>query len=134
MHPKNSPVRQTVSKAEQKIYADVYDVLTAGMVVSSVLYAIGVILALMHPRTIPLTRAFVLHNYQLGNVLHGFAHFRPGAFMFVATVILILTPVSRVVISIYAFYSERDWKYVLVTGIVFLVIVLTVVLGRLGLQ
>lgn len=134
MQSDERPISRHVSKAEQKIYADVYDVLTVGMVVSSILYALGLILALLHPRTIPLTRAFILRNYNLAHVLHGLAHFRPGALMFVATVILILTPVSRVVISIYAFYTERDRKYVVVTGIVFLVIVLTVFLGRMGLQ
>ncbi|MGH9398018.1 MAG: DUF1634 domain-containing protein [Terriglobia bacterium] len=134
MHPNEQPVQPRVSKAEQKIYADVYDVLTVGMVVSSILYAIGMILALLHPRTIPLTRAFILRDYKLSQVLYGLAHFRPGALMFLATVILILTPVSRVVISIYAFYIERDRKYVVVTGIVLLVIILTVFLGRMGLQ
>ncbi|MGH9452305.1 MAG: DUF1634 domain-containing protein [Terriglobia bacterium] len=134
MQANERPASRHVTKAEQKIYADVYDVLTVGMVASSILYALGVILALLHPRTIPLTREFIMRNYKLGEVLHGLAHLHPGALMFVATVILILTPVSRVVISIYAFYSERDTKYVVVTGIVFLVIVLTVCLGVMGLQ
>lgn len=134
MSENEKSVRSHVTRAEQKIYADVYDVLTAGMIVSSILYAIGMALTLRHPHIVPLTRAFILRNYKLGEVAHGLTHFAPGAFMFVATVILILTPVSRVVISIYAFYSERDHRYVLVTGIVFLVIVLTVILGRLGLQ
>lgn len=134
MDPKEHPGAPMLSRAEQTIYRDVYDVLTAGMLVSTVLYAVGIILALIHPRVIPLTREFIMRNYRLATVWHGLIHLRPGALMFLATVILILTPVSRVVISIYAFYAEGDRKYVVVTGIVLGVIILTVILGRLGLQ
>ncbi|MGH9401480.1 MAG: DUF1634 domain-containing protein [Terriglobia bacterium] len=121
-------------KAEAKIYHGVYDVLMAGMVASSALYAVGMVLALIHPSTIQLTRAYILRNYNVTTMIHGLAHFRPGAIFFLATALLILTPVTRVVISIYAFYTERNMKYVVVTGIVFLVIIATVILGRMGLQ
>lgn len=121
-------------RAEARIYHGVYDVLLAGMIASSILYAVGIVLALSQPRTIELTRAYILRNYNLITMLRGLAHLRPGALFFLATVILILTPVARVVISIFAFYSERNWKFVVVTGIVFLVIVATVILGRMGLQ
>lgn len=121
-------------KAEAKIYHGVYDVLMAGMLASSALYAIGMVLALIHPHTIELTRDYILRNYKINIMLEGLAHFRPGALFFLATVLLILTPVTRVLISIYAFYTERNMRYVVVTGIVFLVIVVTVVLGRMGLQ
>ena len=134
MHTEEKTAPPRVSKAEQRIYHEVYDVLLAGMVASSVLYAAGMVLALIHPHTIPLTRDYILRNYRLTAMLGGLAHLRPGALFFLATVVLILTPVTRVVISIYAFYAERDVKYVVVTGVVFLVIVLTVVLGRMGLQ
>lgn len=134
MHPEEHFAAPKLSRAEQTIYRDVYDVLTAGMLVSSALYVAGIILALVHPRVIPLTREFIMRNYRLVTVWHGLVHFRPGALMFLATVILILTPVSRVVISVYAFHSEGDRKYVMVTGIVLGVIILTVILGRLGLQ
>ena len=134
MQQKESAPPPQASQAEEKIYHNVYGVLIAGMVASSVLYAAGMVVALMHPHTILLTRDYILRNYRLTTMLSGLVHLRPGALFFLATVLLILTPVSRVVISIYAFYSERDYKYVVVTGIVFLVIVATVILGRLGLQ
>lgn len=125
---------ETPTKAEKKIYADVYDVLLVGMLVSSALFALGVVLALLHPRYIPLTRDYIVKNYHGAALLHNLAAFRPGAIMLVATVILILTPVVRVVISIYAFAQEGDRKYVGVTGTVLLVILLTVFLGWLGLK
>ncbi|MGH9407555.1 MAG: DUF1634 domain-containing protein [Terriglobia bacterium] len=134
MQPKVSATQSRSSKAEEKIYHSVYDVLIAGMIASSLLYAAGMVLALRHPHTVLLTRDYILRNYRLHTMLSGLIHFQPGALFFLATVLLILTPVSRVVISIYAFYAERDFKYVVVTGTVFLVIVVTVILGRLGLQ
>lgn len=130
--PKTAPPAD--SKAEAKIYHGVYDVLLVGMISSSALYALGIILALIHPHSIELTRDYILRNYKVPIMLDGIAHLRPGAIFFLATVLLILTPVARVVISIYAFYSERNMKFVVVTGIVFLVIIATVILGRLGLQ
>jgi uncharacterized membrane protein len=54
--------------------------------------------------------------------------------MLVATVLLILTPVARVVVSIAAFAADRDYKFVVITSIVMFVMLLTVILGLLGLQ
>jgi uncharacterized membrane protein len=121
-------------KPEDKIYADVYDVLLWGMLVSSVLFAVGVTLALIHPRFVPLTRAYVRRQYHLSVIAHGLMTGNPAAFMLIATVLLILTPVARVAISVYAFHQGSDRKFTVVTGAVFLVIVLTVLLGALGLK
>jgi uncharacterized membrane protein len=129
-HPGPVPV----PPAEQKIYADVYDVLLFGMLASSALFAVGVVLALIHPHYIPLTKKYVLRAYHWTAVWHGLAAGSPQAFMMVATVVLILTPVARVVISVYAFLRSHDHKYAIVTSIVLLVIILTVMLGWLGLR
>jgi uncharacterized membrane protein len=123
-----------VSQTEQNVYAGVYHVLLGGMIVSSALFALGLVLALLHPQYIPLTTDWVKQQYHVGAVLHGLSHADPVALMMVATVLLILTPVARVLVSIYAFYADRDYKYVVVTGIVFLIMALTVVLGHFGLQ
>jgi uncharacterized membrane protein len=124
----------SVPKGEENIYGAVYDVLLGGMLVSCVLFAIGLVLALIHPRYVPLTREYVLRDYHLATLMHGLASGSPSAFLMIAAVLLILTPVLRVVISIYAFHKDRDRKYTVVTGIVLLVIVLTTVLGKLGLR
>jgi uncharacterized membrane protein len=136
------PVAQTGRNAERgrignvadNVYADVYKVLLAGMVLSTALFAIGVILALLHPTYIPLTPAWVRQQYHWHAVVHGLATANPGTFMLLATVLLILTPVSRVLVSIYVFYVDGDHQYVVVTSIVFLVILLTVILSRFGLK
>ena len=120
--------------AEDNVYADVYRLLIAGMIVSSVLFAVGILLAMLHPRYIPLSTRWVRSQYHAGTVVHGLLHSDPAAIMLVATVLLVLTPVARVLVSIVAFFLDRDSKFVVVTGIVFLVMILTVILGELGLQ
>jgi uncharacterized membrane protein len=120
--------------AEENVYADVYRVLLGGMIVSSALFAVGFVLALLHPEHYPLGADWVRSHYHWPIIWQGLKSFDPFTLMLVATALLILTPVLRVVISIWAFVEDRDWKFVVVTSIVLVVIVLSVVLSRLGLQ
>ncbi|HEX5421950.1 MAG TPA: DUF1634 domain-containing protein [Candidatus Acidoferrales bacterium] len=129
-----SSQHERVGNVADNVYADVYKVLLAGMVLSTTLFAIGVVLALLHPAYVPLSADWVRQQYHWKTFIHGFAKADPGAFMLLATILLILTPVSRVLVSIYVFYVDRDRKYVIVTGIVFLVMVLTVILSHFGLK
>jgi uncharacterized membrane protein len=119
---------------ERNVYVDVYKVLLVGMYASTALFAAGVVLALLHPTYIPLKTSWLRTYYGWRALKHGLATADPGTLMMLATVLLILTPVARVVVSIYAFYVDHDRKYVVVTSIVFLIMVLTVILARLGLK
>lgn len=119
---------------EDNVYADVYRVLLAGMYVTTAMFTVGLILALLHPAQVPLDPAWVSSHYRLRPVLSGLAHGDPASFMLVATLMLILTPVVRVAVSIYAFVVDRDYKYAGITGVVLLIMILTVVLARFGLR
>ncbi len=121
------------SKVEENVYADVYLALLVGMVISTALFALGLIRALLLHTYFPLDPAWIQQHYHVGTVVHGLATLDPTSVMLVATVLLILTPVARVLVSIYAFYVDHDRKYVAVTGIVFLIMVLTVILSQFGL-
>lgn len=44
--------------------------------------------------------------------------------------LLILTPVLRVLVSIYAFYKEKDVLYVWITTIVFIILMFGFILGH----
>jgi uncharacterized membrane protein len=122
------------TSTEENVYVDVYRLLIAGMIVSSLLFAAGIALALLHPRVLPLTTRWVRSQYHIRAVVHGIVHGDPTAILLVATVLLILTPVARVMVSIVAFLVDRDYKFVAVTSFVFLVMVITVLLGELGLK
>jgi uncharacterized membrane protein len=114
------------------VYADVYRVLLAGMVVSTTLFTVGVIRALLNPRFVPLSATWIKQQYHWSVFIHGLAKADPTALMLLATALLILTPVARVAVSIYVFYIDHDRKYVVVTGLVFLVMVLTVILSQVA--
>lgn len=119
---------------EDNVYADVYRVLLAGMYITTALFTAGLLLALLHPAYVPLDPAWVSSHYHWRLVAGGLAHGDPAAFMLLATLMLILTPVVRVAVSIYAFAVDRDYKYAGITGIVLLIMILTVILSRLGLR
>ena len=121
-------------QAEANVYADVYRLLIGGMILSNVLFAAGILLALLHPRFIPLTAQWIKAQYHWATLSHGLSSGDPISLMLLATVLLILTPVARVVVSIAAFAADRDHKYVVITSVVMFVMLLTVLLGLLGLQ
>jgi len=117
---------------EQNVYAGVYYMLIAGMIVSNVLFVIGIILALLHPQYFPLSSSWVREQYHASLIFDGLIHGRPTSYFLLGTLLLILTPVARVIVSIYAFWIDGDRKYVAVTLSVFIIMVLTVILGLLG--
>ncbi len=118
---------------EENVYVGVYKVLMAGMALSTLFFIVGVVLSLAHPAVVPLNRDWIRAHYHWSVVLSGFAHGDPASYMLTGTLLLILTPVMRVIVSIYAFFIDKDYKYVVVTSIVLLVMVLTVILARFGL-
>ena len=125
---------QNRATTEQNVYSVVYYALVGGMAVSSTLFVIGIVRALMHPAFYPLTRTWVREHYDASRIVHGLVHLDPMSLMIVATSLLILTPVARVAVSIYAFARDRDLKFVVVTGFVLLVIASTALAGYLGLR
>lgn len=120
-----------IHEAPANVYAVVYQALLWGMVISSALFALGVVLSLRRQTVISLGAMPTLSWRQFW---HGLMHLDPTELMQLATIVLILTPVSRVVVALLTFWADRDRKFVLVCGAVLGVIVLTVILGRLGLH
>ena len=119
---------------EDNVYSGVYHVLLTGMFLSTGLFAIGIVLALLHPEFMPLDSKWILQHYSWHNVVYGSIHGDPISVMMLATALLILTPVMRVVVSIYAFAVDKDFKYVFITSIVLFIMIVTVALGVLGLR
>jgi uncharacterized membrane protein len=132
--PDDTRKSTTGMEGEENVYSVVYHVLLVGMYASTALFALGILVALLHPHFFPLDRAWILEHYTWQNFSHGITHAHPVALMLAATALLILTPVMRVVASIYAFAVDRDFKYVFITSLVLAIMALTVVLGLLGLR
>ena len=130
----STPTKPELKERDQDVYAAVYHALLYGMIASSILFAVGLVRGMLLHTEFPLTDAWVTSHYHWKVVTHGIATADPMVLMMIATVLLILTPVVRVIVSIIAFAQDGDRKYVLVTSIVFAVMVLTVLLARVGLQ
>ncbi len=117
--------------ADDIVYSAVYHILVAGMMLATALFTIGVILALARPGGTP----FVLdsaHPYRLGGMLTGLLNADPISFMAVGTIVTILTPIARVVVSVVAFLRERDYAFVWITLFVLFTTFLSIGLGLLG--
>lgn len=66
----------------------------------------------------------------LPTIWQGLISFKAYAYMMTGIYLLILTPVLRVVISIYAFYQEKDMLYVKITSLVLLILIISVIVGH----
>lgn len=119
---------------EDNVYADVYRVLLGGVWVTTALFVVGLVLALRRPSFVPLDPAWVASHYHWATVVGGLRHGDPAAYMLTATMMLILTPVVRVIVSIYAFLVDGDRLYAGVSSVVLFVMALTVLLSHLGLK
>ncbi|MNO06317.1 hypothetical protein D3C81_2280520 [compost metagenome] len=46
--------------------------------------------------------------------------------------LLILTPVFRVFVSLFVFWAEKDYRFVLITAVVFVILIASFLLGKAG--
>jgi uncharacterized membrane protein len=70
--------------------------------------------------------------HTLGQTWSALREFRGQAIVIVGLLLLILTPVMRVTISIFAFAYEEDWNFVWITSVVLLFLVISFLLGKAG--
>jgi uncharacterized membrane protein len=102
------------------------NLLKYGVILSTTLVVLGLVLiAIKTPPTFPTTVGqLVSSNYgkptlDLGTLLSGAASGSPLFVLELGLLILLATPVVRVITSIILFAAEKDGKYVLITLIVF---------------
>lgn len=65
-----------------------------------------------------------------GAILRGLMTLKPYAVILAGLMLLILTPVFRVGVSIIEFAKERDYRYVVITALVFGILLVSFWLGR----
>jgi uncharacterized membrane protein len=63
-------------------------------------------------------------------VVRGVAHGDPLALIALGLLILLATPMMRVLIAIAAFGLERDWRYVAITAVVLAILLVSLLLGK----
>jgi uncharacterized membrane protein len=95
-------------------------VLRLGVWISASLVILGLLIATISPSSImPLPS-----NPSLSDLADRVfsASFDPITLMFVGLVMLMFTPVLRVITAIFGFAVERDWRFVFVSSIVLLLL------------
>lgn len=63
-------------------------------------------------------------------ILAGVAALKPYAIIMTGLFILILTPVVRVGVSIIVFLKEKDYTYVAISGLVFIILIISFLIGK----
>jgi uncharacterized membrane protein len=111
----------------QSINKVVTTVLAVGMYATVGSYLIGLVLLFAKGDLVPEISKQYFHSF--GSLVSGILSLNPRAFLYTGTITLILTPISRVLISIFAFWKEKDKKFVFVTMVVFVVILAGVIAG-----
>jgi uncharacterized membrane protein len=96
-------------------------VLRLGVWVSASLMIFGLLLATISPSLI----VSLSTNPSLGNLAeHMFSDtFDPVTLMFAGLVLLMFTPILRVITAVFGFAVERDWRFVFVSSIVLLMLI-----------
>ena len=119
-------MNQTELKAAKRIQAKmnrievvIGNLLRAGVIVSAIIMIIG-FLALIGTGHSGYPANY--HPTTFKQIFIGISQLKPYAIMMLGIFCLILTPVLRVLVSIYSFYKEHDYLYVYITTFVMLVL------------
>ncbi|HEX5409647.1 MAG TPA: DUF1634 domain-containing protein [Gemmatimonadaceae bacterium] len=107
---------------EERVEQMVGNLLRTGVLIAAlVAFAGGVAFLAHHGASVPAYHVFrgepTMLN-TLGGVLHGVAAFDTAAIVQFGIVLLIATPVARVLLTLIAFAMRRDWMYVVISAIV----------------
>lgn len=102
----------------------VSNVLRIGVAVSGVLIMIGLgLYVITGDNSCPTGEA------TLQWIIYGAPFFGPSHILFLGFLTLVATPLLRVAASVIAYIVEKDWIYAAITGFVFTVLVIGIVLG-----
>lgn len=123
---KNTKEQMTEEMADVQLI--IGKVLRLGVMISATVMIIGLVLLIVKGNGGYPHNAFPTDFTQ---IWAGIAELKPYAIMMLGIFLLILTPVLRVVVSIYSFYREGDSLYVWITTIVLVILGISFVFGIL---
>ena len=122
--PLATPEDMQTAKERRDLNEVVHGVLIIGLIISTALMLAGIGLALFYQRDLPTVVP------DIGDVVGRVLAVRPSGFLALGLLVLIATPILRVVGSIGAFVYERDWRFAGVTALVLVVLIVSLLLGR----
>jgi uncharacterized membrane protein len=97
-------------------------VLRYGSLVSTLIMAVGSVLAAYRGIGLVATSHSIHPEVLLSNVLH----FDPLAITELGILLLLFTPIARIVVALLGFAMERDWKYTLISLGVLAIVLLSI--------
>jgi uncharacterized membrane protein len=111
------------------------DALKIGVILSAAVIALGMLLFLAHYSGFS-AGTFLTYNPQrvphgsfntgLSGIAIGIVHLDPFSIIELGLLILLATPVARVLLSIVLFYFEGDMKFVYITATVFAILLVSI--------
>lgn len=122
--PLATPQETQDAKERRDLNEVVHGILLVGLAISTALMLVGLGLDLFYQRDLPTVVP------DIGEVISRVLALRPSGFLAAGLLVLIATPILRVVGSIGAFVYERDWRFVGVTLLVLVVLMISLLLGR----
>lgn len=119
--------KQTSVKALNEAEIFVSKSLRVGVLLSASIIFVGLMLFLVSGES-----GYPGETYPtlLKDIFVGAAKMKPFAIILAGLVLLILTPIMRVGVSILVFLKEKDWLYVGISTIVFLILISSFFFGK----
>jgi uncharacterized membrane protein len=140
--PTAEPPREPTREEDQRLEVAIAMLLRTGVVLAAVLVAIGGVMALRHPEaTVPNYRIFYAPgaavsaapaNTAMHSIAGVFRHLRDGSgasIIALGLLVLIATPIARVLFAVIGFAREHDSLYTVISLIVLAILVFSVVHG-----
>jgi uncharacterized membrane protein YfcA/uncharacterized membrane protein len=102
-------------------------ILQGGVILSASIILVGLLMLPLRPGGLSVNRLLTF-PHTLGQVWAGLLVLRPQAIIGLGLLLLIATPILRVAVSIVAFAIERDLRFVVITALVLVILLLSNVL------
>ena len=117
------------NKELQDVEMIISKALRAGVVISGTVIFIGLLIFLLsgnsgYPESV--------YPSKPSEIIRGLLELKSYAVIMTGIMILIATPVFRVGVSIIVIAVEKDYLYVKITTVVFLILIVSMVLGKVG--
>ncbi len=104
--------------------------LRVGVLASASLLVLGIIGLIFQPSMMPPTIPVLNLTEFLEAIATGASSFSyPNLFLYAGIVVLVLTPLARVLITLFGFAFQKDWTFVVFSLIVLLIITFSISLG-----
>lgn len=123
MERRLAALRRAVAAEVEDMNRLIYHVLRGGIVLSVSFILFAFVLDAVTGAGLP--QATLLPR----DIARELSRFSPGGFLSLGILILLLTPVARVMLSLISYAKERDMTYVGITGVVLANLLLGILLG-----